>query len=275
MKSPFALRLPRIFLLLILAAPIASAQWSVPATSNPAEISHGSLSEIRFRPFVFLRIRDREMLELVERIIDEDPRGQLISVENATDADFVVAFVGKPATDPTGVKSGFALPDPSQIASDHKGQMIVYTKTAHGQMRVLWQDQKGSNRPERAMFEFLQTLSQGKPASSHINYFSPAEAKELGLETLTKDVRPDIYYKENAKRTAKAREHDIEGTVALSVIFGADGELSDLLVLKGLPYGLTARCLEALKKIRFRPAMKDGKPVSVRSSIEFNFQTYR
>ena len=186
-----------------------------------------------------------------------------------------MSLVGKPATDPTGVKSGFALPDPSQIASDHKGQMIVYTKTAHGQMRVLWQDQKGSNRPERAMFEFLQTLSQGKPASSHINYFSPAEAKELGLETLTKDVRPDIYYKENAKRTAKAREHDIEGTVALSVIFGADGELSDLLVLKGLPYGLTARCLEALKKIRFRPAMKDGKPVSVRSSIEFNFQTYR
>ena len=99
--------------------------------------------------------------------------------------------------------------------------------------------------------------------------------KELGLEQAGGDIRPTITHRENAKLTPAARDHEVEGTAILSVIVGADGELSDLLVLRGLPYGVTANCLIALKKCKFTPAMKDGKPVSVRTSVEFEFKTYR
>jgi Gram-negative bacterial TonB protein C-terminal len=42
-------------------------------------------------------------------------------------------------------------------------------------------------------------------------------------------------------------------------------------VIRGLPYGLTERAIEAAKKIRFNPAMENGQPVNVRGSLEFPF----
>jgi periplasmic protein TonB len=60
----------------------------------------------------------------------------------------------------------------------------------------------------------------------------------------------------------------------LSVVFGADGRLHDIRTVQGLPYGLTENAIEAAKKIRFQPAIRDGKPVSVRTVLEFNFALY-
>jgi hypothetical protein len=41
-----------------------------------------------------------------------------------------------------------------------------------------------------------------------------------------------------------------------------------------LPYGLTAQALIAIQKIKFKPAMKGGKPLSVRGNLELNFSLY-
>ncbi|HEX5081076.1 MAG TPA: energy transducer TonB [Blastocatellia bacterium] len=34
---------------------------------------------------------------------------------------------------------------------------------------------------------------------------------------------------------------------------------------------MTEKAIEAAKKLRFNPAVKDGQPVSVRGSLEFTF----
>ena len=60
----------------------------------------------------------------------------------------------------------------------------------------------------------------------------------------------------------------------MSVVFGVDGQISDVRVIRGLPYGLTQKAIEATRKIRFEPAMKDGQPVSVRGELEFQFKLY-
>jgi TonB family protein len=86
--------------------------------------------------------------------------------------------------------------------------------------------------------------------------------------------KPTILYKERARYTEEARRNLLQGTVVLSVIFGADGRLHDIRTLKGLPYGLTENAIEAAKNIRFQPAMRYGKPVSVRTVLEFNFALY-
>lgn len=90
----------------------------------------------------------------------------------------------------------------------------------------------------------------------------------------TRDLRPTILYKERAQYTEAAREHKIQGTVVLSVIFGADGRLHDIRVLHGLPDGLTEESLSVAGRIRFNPATRNGRPVSVRSTIEYNFTLY-
>jgi len=49
----------------------------------------------------------------------------------------------------------------------------------------------------------------------------------------------------------------------------SNGRISDIAVEKYLPYGLVERATELLKRMKFEPALLDGKPVSVRHRQEF------
>jgi len=45
-------------------------------------------------------------------------------------------------------------------------------------------------------------------------------------------------------------------------------------VVRGLADGLNESAIEAARKIKFRPAMKDGRAVAMRSLVEYNFSLY-
>lgn len=272
-RSLFTLLLSAILIGLFLTTS-GKAQSSALDTST---ITTGSLSEIRFRPFVYLRIRSHEVLANLERLIVNDPYGQLVSVAQQSEADFFVAFVNQSPAPAAAAQSSFALPTSEQITSDHKGLMIVYTKTNQGQIRIVWKDEKGRNRPGRAMLEFLRNLHE----DSHAHAQMPIQklntllaANEIGVETAGDLIQPKFLSRPRAKYSESARLNNVTGTVITSVILNADGEVSDVYVIKGLPHGLTASCIEALKQLRFDPAMRDGKPVSVRTHIIFTFHLY-
>ncbi|HKC89099.1 MAG TPA: M56 family metallopeptidase [Blastocatellia bacterium] len=94
------------------------------------------------------------------------------------------------------------------------------------------------------------------------------------IEQMSVSLRPTILYREKAQYTREAKDNKVEGVVILRVVFGVDGQVSDINVVRGLPYGLTENAIIAAKKIRFEPAVKDGRPVSVRGNLEFNFKLY-
>ncbi|HMV87676.1 MAG TPA: TonB family protein [Blastocatellia bacterium] len=93
-------------------------------------------------------------------------------------------------------------------------------------------------------------------------------------EPVTASLRPTILYKERARYSHFARVRKVQGAVVLRVVYYADGRLGNVEVIRPLPYGLTTEAIRAVKKIRFQPAIKDGKPVSVRGNVEFNFTLY-
>ena len=95
------------------------------------------------------------------------------------------------------------------------------------------------------------------------------------IHQMTSSLRPTILYREKAQYTNEGRNNKVEGTVVLSAVFSAEGQISDIRVIQGLPHGLTENAIIAAKKIRFEPAMKDGQPVSVRGNIEFSFNIYK
>jgi len=95
-----------------------------------------------------------------------------------------------------------------------------------------------------------------------------------GIPVMSPNLKPTILYREKAKYTEEARQQRVQGAVLLSVVFGADGRLRDLRVVRGLPHGLTETSIEAANRIRFHPALQNGKPVSVRATLEFNFALY-
>jgi periplasmic protein TonB len=94
------------------------------------------------------------------------------------------------------------------------------------------------------------------------------------IEPMTASLRPTILYREKAKYTEEARQNKIQGVVMLQVVFRVNGSISDIRVIRGLPDGLTEKAIEAAKKIRFNPAVKNGAPVSVRIQLEFSFNLY-
>lgn len=72
----------------------------------------------------------------------------------------------------------------------------------------------------------------------------------------------------------KAKSEEIRGTVILKCVFAANGTVTNIRVVQGLPYGLTEKAIEAARKIKFIPATKDGHPVSMWMQIEYNFNLY-
>lgn len=89
--------------------------------------------------------------------------------------------------------------------------------------------------------------------------------------TATSNMKPNIISKEKARYTEQARTNRVQGTVLVSAIFNANGQITGVRVVRGLPDGLNEEAIKAAQKIRFSPAMKNGQPVSVRMSMEFSF----
>ncbi len=87
----------------------------------------------------------------------------------------------------------------------------------------------------------------------------------------TYNLQPRILFKEKAAYTEEARQKGIRGSVILSIVFGADGHLYNIQIIRGLPQGLTETAIAAAKKIKFRPAVKNGAPVNVRIQVVYEF----
>ena len=67
------------------------------------------------------------------------------------------------------------------------------------------------------------------------------------------------------------RKARIPGTVELLIIVNADGTVKFDNVRKNLGYGLDQKAIEAVKKWKFVPGKKDGKPVATYVSVLVNF----
>ena len=74
--------------------------------------------------------------------------------------------------------------------------------------------------------------------------------------------------------TEEARNKGITGTVVLKVAFFSDGSVGKISTIADLPYGLTEKAIEAARKIKFIPAVKDGRFVSMWMQLEYNFNLY-
>jgi TonB family protein len=71
--------------------------------------------------------------------------------------------------------------------------------------------------------------------------------------------------------SATAREAKVQGTCLLSLVVGQDGHSHDIQVARSLDPTLDEKAVEAVKNWTFKPAMKDGRPVAVRITVEVNF----
>lgn len=81
-----------------------------------------------------------------------------------------------------------------------------------------------------------------------------------------------IVYKPNPAYSAEGREHRIQGDVVLEVIFLASGQIKVTRVVSGLGFGMDEEAIHAAQRIRFTPAVRDGKPVDFSARIRIEFR---
>lgn len=83
---------------------------------------------------------------------------------------------------------------------------------------------------------------------------------------------PSVLSKVEPEYSEEARKAKWQGTVVLQLVVDDQGRPQNLKVLRSLGLGLDQKAIEAVEKWRFKPGMKDGKPVPVMATIEVNFR---
>ena len=71
--------------------------------------------------------------------------------------------------------------------------------------------------------------------------------------------------------TEEARRNKVQGIVRVKMLVGDDGNIRQVRVVSGLPDGLNDQAVRAAYQCRFKPAMKNGQPVSYWVSADMEF----
>ncbi len=85
---------------------------------------------------------------------------------------------------------------------------------------------------------------------------------------------PRIISKPDPRYTEEARRNNVKGTVLLHIMCAETGEITQISVVRGLPYGLTERSIAAARLIKFEPAELNGKKVSYPMAVVYRFELY-
>jgi TonB family protein len=126
--------------------------------------------------------------------------------------------------------------------------------------------------------QFFASIALGKnPAGTDVSALPGPAQTDAGEEIYSNkevDVKARITKFFPPEYSEDARRHQVTGVVILKVVFSSTGEVTNVQVISGLPYGLSDKAIEAAKKTKFVPAMKNGKFVASWMQMEMNFSLY-
>jgi TonB family protein len=86
-------------------------------------------------------------------------------------------------------------------------------------------------------------------------------------------LSPEIIHEEKPQYTSEAMRAKVQGIVEVEAIVNSDGSVGHVQIVRSLDdrFGLDQKAVEAVKRWRFRPGTRLGKPVAVLVNIELTF----
>ena len=97
----------------------------------------------------------------------------------------------------------------------------------------------------------------------------PCSFAEDGAGTVTPPVKVNAPV---PQYTEEARRQRIQGVVILQAVVNCQGLVENVTVLQSLDPGLDQNSVDAISRWTFRPAMQNGKAVSVFYNLTVNFR---
>jgi len=86
--------------------------------------------------------------------------------------------------------------------------------------------------------------------------------------------KPVVLYSVEPEFSEEARKAKFSGNVEVYLWVDENGSPSHIRVVRPIGMGLDEKAIEAVRQYKFKPAMKDGKPVKVDLYIDVNFQIF-
>ena len=83
---------------------------------------------------------------------------------------------------------------------------------------------------------------------------------------------PQLLYKVEPEFSEEARKAKYQGVVVLSIQVDVSGTVRAVRVQKGLGLGLDEKAMDAVSHWRFRPGLRNGKPVVTEATVQVTFQ---
>jgi len=117
----------------------------------------------------------------------------------------------------------------------------------------------------------LPLAAQSTPRHDPKTPQAPASAADSGVVKAGPDVTPPKVIHEVNPGPPEREQKPFKGTVVVRVIIDDQGKVREATVVKSLKPYIDKLALDAIKQWRFKPATKDGKPVTVMANIEVNF----
>jgi protein TonB len=85
---------------------------------------------------------------------------------------------------------------------------------------------------------------------------------------------PRVTFQPEIEFSEEARKAKYQGTCVLALVVDANGHPTNIRISQSLGMGLDEKAIEAAKKYRFEPGMKDGHAVAVEIALEVDFRLY-
>lgn len=101
------------------------------------------------------------------------------------------------------------------------------------------------------------------------------EGAEGGILRVGNGVKaPVVVYSPDPDYSDEGRKALIEGTLAMNVVIGPDGLTHNPSIVRPMGMGFDEKALAKVLTWKFKPALKDGKPVAVEVTVEVSFNLY-
>lgn len=140
-----------------------------------------------------------------------------------------------------------------------------------------------NSEPQRRIFAFVPSYallmlllfsrcwSQEVPVIPPPLPVIPPSLKEPSVAHSPGYKRPVALNNPTPHYTEEARKNKIQGIVIARALVGVDGAVKQVRIVRGLPDGLDEQAIQAAYRIRFRPAVRGGRPVAEWTTVRINF----
>jgi Gram-negative bacterial TonB protein C-terminal len=113
-----------------------------------------------------------------------------------------------------------------------------------------------------------ETSASSEPKSRELIEEIPAtgSARSMGFTS------PEFLNRVKPEYPPQAALADITATVEAMVVFRSDKQVGNIEITRWAGFGLEESSERAIRQLKFKPAMRDGRPINARALIQYNFR---